>query len=438
MAAVIKVVGVGGGGVNAVNRMIEVGLRDVEFIAMNTDEKSLLKCEADVKLDIGRELTGGLGAGGDPDVGRRAAEESAEEIKDAVAGADMVFVATGEGGGTGTGAAPVVARISRELGALTVGVVTRPFSFEGNRRTTQANAGIEALKAEVDALITVPNDKLLEISARNVPMTEAFNQADQVLLNGVQGITDLITSPGYIIADFNDVKSVMKDAGTALMGIGVASGEDRATLAAEAAVSSPLFEVSVDGALGVLINVEGPPDLGIHEYAAAVSLITEAAHSGAHIISGTAIDESLGDQVRVTVIAAGFDPQNKPGEAHARKVSGAHERRAQTATPKPVAVAPVTEVPAPTVAVVDTDQVPQVTTVDDEQWLMDLPVPLKRGITPVGGVPQAVPANRAPALAEQVQDPNWFNGTDVLIPPKVKETANAGTDFSIIPPFLNR
>ena len=322
MAAVIKVVGVGGGGVNAVNRMIEVGLRDVEFIAVNTDAQALVRSDADIKIDIGRELTHGLGAGGDPDVGRRAAEESRDEIEEALRGADMVFVTTGEGGGTGTGAAPVVARIARALPALTVGVVTRPFTFEGTRRCTQADQGIDTLRDEVDTLITIPNDKLLEIAGRNVPAVEAFHQANQVLLNGVQGVTDLITNPGLINVDFADVTSIMKDAGSAIMGIGVASGEDRAVQAAEAAVSSPLFEVSVDGALGVLINVEGPRDLGIHEYMEAVTLITESAHKGAHIIAGMAIDDSLGDQVKVTVIAAGFDHVVKPAEVHKPLTSG--------------------------------------------------------------------------------------------------------------------
>ena len=287
--------------------MIEVGLRDVEFIAINTDAQQLVGSNADVKLEIGRELTHGLGAGGDPDVGRRAAEESRDEIEEALIGSDMIFVTTGEGGGTGTGAAPVVARIARSLNALTVGVVTRPFSFEGARRASQADSGIDTLRDEVDTLITISNDKLLEMSNRTVGATAAFSHCNQVLLNGVQGITDLIQNPGVINVDFADVCSVMKDAGTALMGIGVASGEDRAVVAAEAAVSSPLFEVSVDGALGVLVNVEGPPDVGLHEYADAVRLITEAAHSGAHIIGGLGIDESLGDQVKVTVIAAGFD-----------------------------------------------------------------------------------------------------------------------------------
>ena len=307
MAAVIKVVGVGGGGVNAVNRMIEVGLRDVEFIAINTDAQSLVRSEADIKIDIGRELTRGLGAGGNPDVGRRAAEESESEIEEALKGADMVFVTTGEGGGTGTGAAPVVARIARALPALTVGVVTRPFTFEGTRRTAQADAGIEGLRDEVDTLITIPNDKLIDISDRKTPLVDTFHQANQVLLNGVQGITDLITNPGLINRDFADVTSIMKDAGTAIMGIGVASGEDRAVQAAEAAVSSPLFEQTVDGALAVLINVEGPTDLSLYEYMEAVNLITESAHAGAHVIAGTAVDDTLGDQVKVTVIAAGFE-----------------------------------------------------------------------------------------------------------------------------------
>ena len=305
--AVIKVVGIGGGGVNAVNRMIELGLRGVEFIAVNTDAQALLMSDADVKLDVGREITRGLGAGADPEVGRRAAEDHAEEIEEALAGADMVFVTAGEGGGTGTGGAPVVARIAKSIGALTIGVVTRPFEFEGKRRSSQAEVGIAALKSEVDTLIVVPNDRLLEISDRGMSMLEAFATADQVLLSGVQGITDLITTPGLINLDFADVKSVMQGAGSALMGIGSARGADRAIKAAELAVASPLLEASIDGAHGVLISVQGGSNLGIFEINDAARLIQEAVHPEANIIFGAVIDDTLGDEVRVTVIAAGFD-----------------------------------------------------------------------------------------------------------------------------------
>ncbi|MFC0359542.1 cell division protein FtsZ [Kytococcus schroeteri] len=305
--AVIKVVGIGGGGVNAINRMIEVGLKGVEFIAVNTDAQALLMSDADVKLDVGRELTRGLGAGADPEVGRQAAEDHADEIEEVLKGADMVFVTAGEGGGTGTGGAPVVARIARSLGALTIGVVTRPFTFEGRRRANQAESGIGALREEVDTLIVIPNDRLLSISDKGVTMLDAFRSADQVLLSGVQGITDLITTPGLINLDFADVKSVMQGAGSALMGIGSARGEDRAVEAAELAISSPLLEASIDGAHGVLLSVQGGSDLGLFEINEAARLVQEAAHPEANVIFGTVIDDSLGDEVRVTVIAAGFD-----------------------------------------------------------------------------------------------------------------------------------
>ena len=305
--AVIKVVGIGGGGVNAVNRMIEVGLRGVEFIAINTDAQALLMRDADVKLDSGRDLTRGLGAGADPTVGGQAAGDHAEEIEEVIKGADMVFVTAGEGGGTGTGGAPVVARIARSLGALTIGVVTRPFSFEGRRRANQAEEGIAALREEVDTLIVIPNDRLLSISDRNVSVLDAFKQADQVLLQGVSGITDLITTPGLINLDFADVKSVMANAGSALMGIGRANGDDRAVVAAEMAVSSPLLEASIDGAHGVLLSISGGSDLGLFEINEAAALVSQAAHAEANIIFGAVIDDALGDEVRVTVIAAGFD-----------------------------------------------------------------------------------------------------------------------------------
>ncbi|MEZ5185898.1 MAG: cell division protein FtsZ [Candidatus Nanopelagicales bacterium] len=305
--AVIKVVGIGGGGVNAVNRMIEFGLKGVEFIAVNTDAQALLMSDADVKLDIGRELTRGLGAGADPEVGRQAAEDHAEEIAEVLRGADMVFVTAGEGGGTGTGGAPVVARIAKELGALTIGVVTRPFMFEGRRRATQAESGIDSLRESVDTLIVIPNDRLLALADRTISMIDAFKQADQVLLQGVSGITDLITTPGLINLDFADVKSVMSGAGSALMGIGSARGDERSQVAAEMAISSPLLEASIEGAHGVLLSVAGGADLGLHEITEAARLVSDAAHPEANIIFGTVIDDTLGDEVRVTVIAAGFD-----------------------------------------------------------------------------------------------------------------------------------
>lgn len=326
--AVIKVVGIGGGGVNAVNRMIELGLRGVEFIAINTDAQALLMSDADVKLDVGRDLTRGLGAGADPEVGRRAAEDHAEEIEEALAGADMVFVTAGEGGGTGTGGAPVVARIAKSIGALTIGVVTKPFGFEGKRRQTQAEQGVARLKEEVDTLIVVPNDRLLEISDRGISMLEAFATADQVLLAGVQGITDLITTPGLINLDFADVKSVMQGAGSALMGIGSSRGADRAIKAAELAVASPLLEASIDGAHGVLLSIQGGSNLGIFEINDAARLVQEAVHPEANIIFGAVIDDTLGDEVRVTVIAAGFDG----GEPNQKEQPVAEVRKSTYAT----------------------------------------------------------------------------------------------------------
>jgi cell division protein FtsZ len=305
--AVIKVVGIGGGGVNAVNRMIEEGLKGVEFIAINTDAQALLMSDADVKLDVGRELTRGLGAGANPDVGAKAAEDHREEIEEVLKGADMVFVTAGEGGGTGTGGAPVVANVARSLGALTIGVVTRPFGFEGKRRAIQAETGIERLRSEVDTLIVIPNDRLLSISDRHVSVLDAFKAADQVLLSGVQGITDLITTPGLINLDFADVKSVMSGAGSALMGIGSSQGDDRAVAAAEMAISSPLLEASIDGAHGVLLSIQGGSDLGLFEINEAAQLVSNSAAVDANIIFGAVIDDALGDEVRVTVIAAGFD-----------------------------------------------------------------------------------------------------------------------------------
>jgi cell division protein FtsZ len=305
--AVIKVVGIGGGGVNAVNRMIEEGLKGVEFIAINTDAQALLMSDADVKLDVGRELTRGLGAGANPEVGGKAAEDHREEIEEVLKGADMVFVTAGEGGGTGTGGAPVVANVARSLGALTIGVVTRPFGFEGKRRVVQAEIGIEKLRSEVDTLIVIPNDRLLSISDRHVSVLDAFKAADQVLLSGVQGITDLITTPGLINLDFADVKSVMSGAGSALMGTGSSRGDDRAVAAAEMAISSPLLEASIDGAHGVLLSIQGGSDLGLFEINEAAQLVSNSAAVDANIIFGAVIDDALGDEVRVTVIAAGLD-----------------------------------------------------------------------------------------------------------------------------------
>ncbi|WP_114453555.1 cell division protein FtsZ [Halopolyspora algeriensis] len=305
--AVIKVVGIGGGGVNAVNRMIEVGLKGVEFIAVNTDAQALLMSDADVKLDIGRELTRGLGAGAAPDVGHQAADDHKDEIEEVLKGADMVFVTAGEGGGTGTGGAPVIASVARKLGALTIGVVTRPFSFEGKRRANQAEQGIKELRDECDTLIVIPNDRLLQLGDIGVSLMDAFRSADEVLLSGVQGITDLITTPGLINLDFADVKSVMSGAGSALMGIGSARGEGRAVQAAQKAINSPLLEASMEGAHGVLLAIAGGSDLGLFEINESASLVQESAHPEANIIFGTVIDDSLGDEVRVTVIAAGFD-----------------------------------------------------------------------------------------------------------------------------------
>jgi len=337
--AVIKVVGVGGGGVNALNRMIASGLRGVEFVAVNTDAQQLLMSDADVKLDIGRDITRGLGAGADPEVGRRAAEEHESEIESAIKGSDMVFVTAGEGGGTGTGAAPVVARIAKRLGALTVGVVTRPFNFEGKRRAVQADEGIKALRAEVDTLIVVPNQRLLEMTNKKISAIEAFITADDVLRAGVQGISDLIVVPGLINLDFNDVKSVMQGAGSALMGIGTAKGEDRAVRAAEIAVSSPLLEATIEGAHGVLLLIQGASDLGLHEIDDAARLVQEAVHPEANIIFGATIEDTLGDEVRITVIAAGFDG----GEPTYRKFEAASLGQAALAAAAATAVTPLIE-----------------------------------------------------------------------------------------------
>jgi cell division protein FtsZ len=306
--AVIKVVGVGGGGINAVNRMVDAGLRGVEFIACNTDAQALAMCDADIKLNIGHELTKGLGAGANPEVGQGAAAESRDEIKEALKGADMVFVTAGEGGGTGTGAAPVIADIAKnEIGALTVGVVTRPFAFEGTQRSRQAQEGIQRLREYVDTLIVIPNEKLLAIVERRTSILDAFREADNILRQGVQGITDLITIPGLINLDFADVRTIMHDAGSALMGIGTAGGENRAAEAAKIAISSPLLEESVEGAMGILLNITGGHDLGLFEVNEAAEIVQSAADSNSNIIFGAVIDDGMGDEVRVTVIATGFD-----------------------------------------------------------------------------------------------------------------------------------
>jgi cell division protein FtsZ len=366
--ALIKVVGIGGGGVNAVNRMIEHGLKGVEFIAINTDAQALLMSDADVKLDIGREETRGLGAGANPEIGKKAAEDHAEEIEEALKGADMVFITAGEGGGTGTGGAPVAARIARSLGALTIGVVTRPFSFEGKRRATQAEDGIATLREEVDTLIVIPNDRLLTISDRQVSVLDAFKQADQVLLQGVSGITDLITTPGLINVDFADVKAVMSNAGSALMGIGSSRGEDRAVAAAEAAISSPLLEASIEGAQGVLLSIAGGSDLGLFEINEAAQLVSESAHSDANIIFGAVIDDALGDEVRVTVIAAGFDG-GMPKRREQAMASARPSRPATSATPAtPPPATPTAPVSGPA---------PRPATPE--------PSPLQQSARPVGG-----------------------------------------------------
>jgi cell division protein FtsZ len=338
--AVIKVVGIGGGGVNAVNRMIEVGLKGVEFIAVNTDAQALLMSDADVKLDIGRELTRGLGAGANPEVGRKAAEDHREEIEEVLKGADMVFVTAGEGGGTGTGGAPVVASIARKLGALTIGVVTRPFTFEGRRRAGQAEDGITSLRNECDTLIVIPNDRLLQLGDVGVSLMDAFRSADEVLLSGVQGITNLITTPGLINLDFADVKSVMSGAGSALMGIGSSRGEGRAVQAAGKAINSPLLEASMDGAQGVLLSIAGGSDLGLFEINEAASLVQEAAHPEANIIFGTVIDDSLGDEVRVTVIAAGFEAGTPTHKKLEPTAFGSPAAARPAAAPPPAAAAP--------------------------------------------------------------------------------------------------
>src|SRR5215510_5745811 len=309
--AVIKVVGVGGGGTNAVNRMVDAALTGVEFVAVNTDAQALLMCDADVKIHIGAKATRGLGAGADPNVGREAATESRDELKEALKGADMILVTAGEGGGTGTGGAPILAGLARELEALTVGVVTRPFSFEGRRRAQQAEQGINELADKVDTLIVIENDRLMQVVEKTTPLSDAFKLADDVLRQGVQGITDLITVPGIVNLDFADVRTIMRDAGSALMGIGVGSGENRASEAARTAVSSPLLESSIEGATGILLNITGPGDLGLFEVNEAAEVVTSAADQNANVIFGAVIDDGQRDEVRVTVIATGFGAQRR-------------------------------------------------------------------------------------------------------------------------------
>ena len=311
--AVIKVVGVGGGGVNAINRMIEAGVRGVEFVALNTDAQALLMSDADVKLDIGREITRGLGAGANPEIGRAAAEAHRAELEEVLKGADMVFITAGEGGGTGTGGAPIVAEVAKSLGALTVGVVTRPFGFEGRRRAVHAEQGIQTMRDAVDTLIVIPNDRLLEVGDPKAPITDTFRLADEILMNGVAGITNLITTPGLINVDFADVKTVMSDAGTAVMGIGRASGDERALQAAQRAISSPMLETSMDGAKGVLLSVAGPSTMTLIEATNAAKAVSDSADSEAEIIFGAIVDDDLGEEMRVTVIAAGFEKRRGGG-----------------------------------------------------------------------------------------------------------------------------
>ncbi|WP_086826023.1 cell division protein FtsZ [Allokutzneria sp. NRRL B-24872] len=451
--AVIKVVGIGGGGVNAVNRMIEVGLKGVEFIAVNTDAQALLMSDADVKLDIGRELTRGLGAGANPEVGGKAAHDHKEEIEEVLKGADMVFVTAGEGGGTGTGGAPVVASIARKLGALTIGVVTRPFSFEGKRRAKQAEEGIQQLRNECDTLIVIPNDRLLQLGDVGVSLMDAFRSADEVLLSGVQGITNLITTPGLINLDFADVKSVMSGAGSALMGIGSARGEGRAVQAAEKAINSPLLEASMEGAHGVLLSISGGSDLGLFEINEAASLVQEAAHPEANIIFGTVIDDSLGDEVRVTVIAAGFDggtPTHKKLEpmavssrgpvapAQAGHV-GQHQEPVQQPPPQPDP-APVQQAPV--------QQPIQQQAPIQQQPVQQAPVQHAAPVQPEPQVSAYQPANPTPPVEQQAQQrpnptppvglPGHGLGGHGLPSRSVPVSDDPEDDEVDVPPFMRR
>jgi cell division protein FtsZ len=420
--AVIKVVGIGGGGVNAVNRMIEEGLKGVEFIAINTDAQALLMSDADVKLDVGRELTRGLGAGANPEVGAHAAEDHREEIEEVLKGADMVFVTAGEGGGTGTGGAPIVANVARSLGALTIGVVTRPFGFEGKRRAAQAELGIERLRNEVDTLIVIPNDRLLSISDRHVSVLDAFKAADQVLLSGVQGITDLITTPGLINLDFADVKSVMSGAGSALMGIGSSRGDDRSVAAAEMAISSPLLEASIDGAHGVLLSIQGGSDLGLFEINEAAQLVSNSAAPDANIIFGAVIDDALGDEVRVTVIAAGFD---EAGTRRARPV-----RATSTFAADPAPAADTYRAPAPPVPA-------DVWAAPSEP--VNEPEPVSFGSSENGSlstadspwsdstVSEGKASENGAAAGTGTGDPAGENGIDAMPAPRPADTSQAGS-----------
>ncbi|WP_158843028.1 cell division protein FtsZ [Saccharothrix deserti] len=423
--AVIKVVGIGGGGVNAVNRMIEVGLKGVEFIAVNTDAQALLMSDADVKLDIGRELTRGLGAGANPEVGHKAAEDHREEIEEVLKGADMVFVTAGEGGGTGTGGAPVVASIARKLGALTIGVVTRPFSFEGKRRAKQAEEGIQALRNECDTLIVIPNDRLLQLGDIGVSLMDAFRSADEVLLSGVQGITDLITTPGLINLDFADVKSVMSGAGSALMGIGSARGEGRAVQAAQKAINSPLLEASMEGAHGVLLSIAGGSDLGLFEINESASLVQEAAHPDANIIFGTVIDDSLGDEVRVTVIAAGFD---SGGPTHKKL-----EPQALSSPPRgtPVASATAGQVNPPQPQPVPQQQVEQQQppVVPPRPTVPQQPQPVQGSGQPPYAAPQpTMPRSLTPGM----------QGNTGSLPNRAVPVTDDPDDEVDVPPFMRR
>ncbi|MGW4065445.1 cell division protein FtsZ [Amycolatopsis sp. NPDC004747] len=427
--AVIKVVGIGGGGVNAVNRMIEVGLKGVEFIAVNTDAQALLMSDADVKLDIGRELTRGLGAGAAPEVGQKAAEDHREEIEEVIKGADMVFVTAGEGGGTGTGGAPVVAQIARKLGALTIGVVTRPFTFEGKRRGKQAEEGIQALRNECDTLIVIPNDRLLQLGDIGVSLMDAFRSADEVLLSGVQGITDLITTPGLINLDFADVKSVMSGAGSALMGIGSARGEGRAIQAAEKAINSPLLEASMDGAHGALLSIAGGSDLGLFEINEAASLVQESAHPDANIIFGTIIDDSLGDEVRVTVIAAGFDagaPTHKKldpstfGSGSRGSATTASAAAGQVANPP---TPPSGATPVPSAGSSGYPVAPP---------RSHSPMPSATGGQPSGGLPQ-------PGGGSRGYSPLGSNATQGSLPGRAMPVHDDPSDDEVdVPPFMRR
>src|SRR5213076_1303857 len=331
--AVLKVVGVGGGGTNAVNRMVDAGLSGVEFIAVNTDAQALLMADADIKIQVGAEVTRGLGAGADPEIGLAAAQESRDELKEALKGADMVFITAGEGGGTGTGGAPIVAEIGQEIGALTVGVVTRPFGFEGRKRADQAERGIDQLRDRVDTLIVIENDRLLQVVERQTSVVEAFRMADDILRQGVQGITDLITVPGLVNLDFADVRTIMTDAGSALMGIGAASGENRAAEAARAAVSSPLLEASIEGATGILLNITGGPDIGLFEVNEAAEVVTSAADANANVIFGAVINDAAGDKVRVTVIAAGFGSSRRRRRGSLAGAEAAAPSATQTPSP---------------------------------------------------------------------------------------------------------